>query len=814
MSSEAVGIAHGDLTELFSRLSEKRIAVEKEFSRIPAAPNASKDIFALCRGFERAFAQTLETVGYSAMIREAFQGDKGLSGIVRKLPIERQFRLDNVKTVCREADGFQRSLVSPEAGLRRLVHDSVDTVLAPVDMTVRRVHQVLMDASREAAGKASAYAEDGTYMETKEPLRLPAFEKVIGFAVQKALEDWRDEALEVAKTLVSMEQSYVSAAFFRHLTKERLQRHQAEQLLADGGGVPAAAADDDDSDDDDSTVRSRVDGSPSLKRNELQTYESNASSNAGPLAGALTIPSAATKSNDDPGELKTGYLEKRVGEHSGRQSVPLGESFKWQKRYFVLTEPKGMLYYFKSADDPPNYRGVINLRECRVQDVTVDGTPIEEQSRSKQAADQASGAVSLLIKIGHKDTSRPIVKNHHSVVLRAESAAEKYSWLTRLLAASGNPQAPRATPGKPQQAAKPTSPEQPKGVLQNLTSTVGSAASTVSNTARSAVSRLTGDQPSDGLSGLSGTTAPLTADNRGLGSAILFHETSGIGPEPMLFGDGIAVTHPGATSARMQDEFLKHLAEDTVLYVRTVCNTIIMEVPKAIVHCQVKRAEKHLLEALYGHISSLGKFESDTLLEEDPDIMQRRAATKKALEDLVDAVGEVKALQERHAEADRNAPIEVSAQLLELAGMNKLVPSPQRQAGSQSRYGNYGPAALASGSPSPPANGGPPPLAGGPSRRISGDVRGAPQMAIPQQMPNQPVSRTNSASQRQMLNRPPSGRQMAPQGVNPSAVPPSANWGSAPQPQFQPGTPGTPGTPPPGVVVPPRRRPPPAPPAQ
>ena len=39
----------------------------------------------------------------------------------------------------------------------------------------------------------------------------------------------------LAKTLVSMEQSYVSAAFFRHLTKERLQRHQAEQLLADGG---------------------------------------------------------------------------------------------------------------------------------------------------------------------------------------------------------------------------------------------------------------------------------------------------------------------------------------------------------------------------------------------------------------------------------------------------------------------------------------------------------------------------------------------------------------------------------------------------
>ena len=38
--------------------------------------------------------------------------------------------------------------MSPEAGLRRLVHDSVETVLIPVDTTVRRVHQVLMEASR------------------------------------------------------------------------------------------------------------------------------------------------------------------------------------------------------------------------------------------------------------------------------------------------------------------------------------------------------------------------------------------------------------------------------------------------------------------------------------------------------------------------------------------------------------------------------------------------------------------------------------------------------------------------------------------
>lgn len=60
------------------------------------------------------------------------------------------------------------------------------------------------------------------------------------------------------------------------------------------------------------------------------------------------------------GDIKTGFLEKRIGDKSGRQNLP--ESWKWQKRYFVLTEPKGMLYYFKSADDPPNYRGLVDLR--------------------------------------------------------------------------------------------------------------------------------------------------------------------------------------------------------------------------------------------------------------------------------------------------------------------------------------------------------------------------------------------------------------------------------------------------------------------
>ena len=76
---------------------------------------------------------------------------------------------------------------------------------------------------REAARKASAYAEDGTFMENKEPLRLPAFEKVIGFAVQKALEDWRDEALEGEALFPSVQPTACMPTLAQAL--EQLQMH-------------------------------------------------------------------------------------------------------------------------------------------------------------------------------------------------------------------------------------------------------------------------------------------------------------------------------------------------------------------------------------------------------------------------------------------------------------------------------------------------------------------------------------------------------------------------------------------------------------
>ena len=48
------------------------------------------------------------------------------------------------------------------------------------------------------------------------------------------------------------------------------------------------------------------------------------------------------------------------------------------------------------------------------------------------------------------------------------------------------------------------------------------------------------------------------------------------------------------------DEFLTQLGEDVAAYVRTVCHTIVLTVPKAIIHCQVGTAARAIVPPLHG----------------------------------------------------------------------------------------------------------------------------------------------------------------------------------------------------------------------
>ncbi|KAK9864494.1 hypothetical protein WJX84_006528, partial [Apatococcus fuscideae] len=505
-SEEVVEVDAQDLIEILQKLISRKKNVERDLDKLPAPPKSTKDIFSLCRGFERAFAHTVDSVDYSAFIRQAFNGDKGLAGAITKLPLEKKFRLQTVKEVCREADGYQAHLVSPENGLRRLVSDALELVLDPVNTCVRTIHQILLDASRTASRKASIFMEGSISVDDeREALRLPGFENAVVTAVTKALEKWREEALSVTARLVQMEQSYVTAAFFRHKTMQRYTEmsmaSEGERALVEGGGRPAPAGDDSDSEDEEDVNSSdtgdstKGDGKPDLSK----------------MSAPPPQPAAVPK-DDGFGDIKTGFLEKRIGDKSNRQNLP--ESWKWQKRYFVLTEPKGMLYYFKSADDPPNYRGLVDLRVCKVEDLDVNGMPKTKQS--EQAA--AGGAVSLLIRIAHKDPMKPCVKGHHSLVLRAETAAEKYSWLARLRYASDG-----------SSKNQPIKKYESKDILAQKSDASKADAKGDSR-------RATRDEGPSRVymqSSAPNPTQPAHIPQGGLASSVLFQEGAGLGPEPL-----------------------------------------------------------------------------------------------------------------------------------------------------------------------------------------------------------------------------------------------------------------------------------------
>ena len=480
-----------------------------------------------------------------------------------------------------------------------------------------------------------------------------------------------------------------------------LQTHPPPSLLSlspalDQTGLPSSSRrrrstnyNSDDSDDDDSSNEA----SPQLM----------------PRAGASAVPpppAAGARGTD----LKTGYLEKRIGEHSTRSSLP--DAFRWQRRYFVLTESKGMLYYFKSPDDPPNYKGVLSLRDCRIDDLDVDGSvrggtsgvggvggaggsrsSVSAASGGKYDLDGGAGAAgnggnvsassstsslpggasnggggsSLLFRISHRDPTRAVYKNHASLVLRAESASEKFSWLARLRAAAAN--AANAAPvdtnassaASPRNAAGPLASGAAKRAGVNGSGDGSNVGRRRSSTDASGLPSSSSPPPPPALVHSQHQPRPATIPASGIGSALAHGVSSKLGPEPPY------VYGPSSTSSSSRDAFLEALGADTASYVRTVCATISVTVPKAAVHCQVKRAQGHLLEALYAAVSSLPPDAASGLLAEDGDAGARRAAAAAQSVALADAYGRAATARENAVTSGTDV-VALPASVVEIAG--------------------------------------------------------------------------------------------------------------------------------------------------
>jgi hypothetical protein len=59
---------------------------------------------------------------------------------------------------------------------------------------------------------------------------------------------------------------------------------------------------------------------------------------------------------------------------------------------------------------------------------------------------------------------------------------------------------------------------------------------------------------------------------------------------------------------------MEQFASDMQMYITMVCDTIVTTVPKSVVHCLVRKAEKNLLNHLFGHVHKMSEEELQRML--------------------------------------------------------------------------------------------------------------------------------------------------------------------------------------------------------
>jgi hypothetical protein len=183
--------------------------------------------------------------------------------------------------------------------------------------------------------------------------------------------------------LVDMERSYITAGFFRYTMHRRfsaaqqsgaLQRALAKNNAAAGsngrrsglGGLFPGA---------DGQVQQGVEGlkqgvrccwAPCLlsfflnttehRHPRLQTQQDGAprpgqqqlqQSPSGRSLAPSTVGGMNLSSLTDPTDYKAGHLDKKVPEDSARGMLPV-QGWRWQKRYFIVSDTQRALFYFKS----------------------------------------------------------------------------------------------------------------------------------------------------------------------------------------------------------------------------------------------------------------------------------------------------------------------------------------------------------------------------------------------------------------------------------------------------------------------------------
>lgn len=381
------------LPSLLSGLQGKSQIVQDELVRLGESMVSSSEgtralALELCREFEDKFLQHIMTgEGSGWKVVASFEGN--FPDRIKQLPLDRHFDINNVKRIVLEADGYQPYLISPEKGLRSLIKTVLEMAKEPSRLCVDEVHRVLVDIV-----SASANATPGLG-------RYPTFKREVVAIATTALEGFKNDAKKMVVALVDMERVFVPPQHFIRLVQRRMDRQRREEEIKAKSSKKAVDA-------EQSLLNRSASPQTGSTTKSLKDGKQDKDAQEGP----------ALKTAGPEGEITAGYILKKSSKSNG-----------WSKKWFVLNEKTAKLGYTNKQEER-NFRGVINLEECNIEEIE------EEEPPAKSSKDKKSKAVekepSLTFKITSKVAYKTVLKAHSAVVLKAESVVEKVEWLKKL----------------------------------------------------------------------------------------------------------------------------------------------------------------------------------------------------------------------------------------------------------------------------------------------------------------------------------------------------------------------------------------------
>ncbi|XP_059445820.1 dynamin-2A-like [Corylus avellana] len=390
------------LPNLLSGLQGKSQIVHDELVRlgeqmVHTAEGTKAIALQLCREFEDKFLLHItggEGSGWKVVA--SFEGN--FPNRIKQLPLDRHFDINNVKRIVLEADGYQPYLISPEKGLRSLIKGVLELAKEPCRLCVDEVHRVLVDIVSAAANSTPGLG------------RYHPFKREVVTIATAALDVFKNEAKKMVVALVDMERAFVPPQHFIRLVQRRMDRQRREEEQKNRSSKKAPEAE--------QSILNRA-TSPQTgeqARGSLKSMKDKSSQQEKDVQEG-----SALKTAGPGGEITAGFLLKKSAKTNG-----------WSRRWFVLNEKTRKLGYTKKPEER-QFRGVITLEECNIEEMSEEEEAPSKSSKNKKANGPDSGkAPSLVFKITSKVPYKTLLKADSAVVLKAENMADKVEWLNKL----------------------------------------------------------------------------------------------------------------------------------------------------------------------------------------------------------------------------------------------------------------------------------------------------------------------------------------------------------------------------------------------